>query len=36
MNRLLFAAAVILMVGTAASYVCAQTATASASSTSIP
>ena len=26
-NRLLFAAAVILMVGTAASYVCAQTAT---------
>jgi hypothetical protein len=27
MNRLLFAAAVILMVGTAASYVCAQTAT---------
>ena len=27
MNRLLFAAAVILMAGTAASYVCAQTAT---------
>src|SRR3974377_392429 len=27
MNRLLFAAAVILMVGTAASYVCGQTAT---------
>ena len=27
MNRLLFAAAVVLMVGTAASYVCAQTAT---------